>query len=157
MPNWSDNISAPLQGFIWEKLQSLLGMKIFLWLGTTRFTKGYISSLCLFGLFFCYALSEQWAVKWHLFTKRSSSDLLPMQQKLIIFTLLIKKILSWELQGFTGFGWPGIISRGLQRWLLGFCEKIPGVFSMLDRDNASCHWPRLRRSVTVVELVGYSI
>lgn len=52
LPHWSGNIfSAPLQGFIWGKLQSLLGMKTFLWLGITRFTKDYISSLCLFCLF----------------------------------------------------------------------------------------------------------
>lgn len=57
LPNWNGNIfSAPILGFIRGKLQSLLGMKTFLWLGTTRFIKGYISSLCLL----CFFLLLLW-------------------------------------------------------------------------------------------------
>lgn len=49
------------------------------WLGTTRFTNDYISSLYLLVLcpLHC-SLSNQWPVELHLFTKRNSSDFVPV-------------------------------------------------------------------------------
>lgn len=46
--NWSGNIlSAHLESSVSAKLPSLLRMQTIFWLGTTRVTNSYISSLCL--------------------------------------------------------------------------------------------------------------
>lgn len=159
MPNWSGNIfSAPLQGFIWGKLQSLLGMKTFLWFDSTGFTKGYISSLCFVCFSAVHCLSND---LWNrICSQKEIQNLVPMQQKFINLPLPIEEFLSWKLQSFTGFGWPGIISRGLQRWFMweafrSFLHFQQNLCQLAPRKN--CHWPRLRRLVTVVELVGYGI
>lgn len=110
-------------------------MKTFLWLGTTRFTKGYISSLSFLFFFFLLCIVGEMSCETTFVHKEKFKWFGPNAAEIQKFAFTYRRIFVLRVTRLLLGLDDQVLSVGSYRG--GFWDKLPGASSMSDRANAN--------------------